>query len=224
MTQKQIAKQYSFLNGKQVNVYIGRVPCIYKHIEKELSLYEKENCFGKYESITIEIRKTHFNGKILTIIPKHCSCDGRLKDFKIERKDIDNLLVQLHSSYKMEHFFYNDTFCSDLKDLVNLFGIDEYNINELTDDWQIKVELSDLEVIFDINADNLCQLLADANEDRLSEDFDEEAKVLKALKESIDFEKLKDALPKLYYPNNQFKIITKSDLVKYLLTFKNIFL
>lgn len=115
----------------------------------------------------------------------------------------------------MENFFYDDTFCSDLDDLANVFDIDEDNANELQDDWQVKVEMSDLEPIFNIDADNLCQLLADANEDRLSEDFDEEARVLKALKEIIDFEKLKEALPKLYYPNNKFETITKADLVKW---------
>jgi len=115
----------------------------------------------------------------------------------------------------MEHFFYDDTFCSDLEDLANVFDIDEYNVNELKDDWQVKVEMSDLEPIFYVDADSLCQLLADANEDRLSEDFDEEANILKALKECIDFEKLKEALPKLYYPNNEFQTITKKDLVEY---------
>lgn len=114
----------------------------------------------------------------------------------------------------MEHFFYEDTFCSDLEDLANVFDINEDNVNELKDDWTVRVEFSDLEPIFKIDADNLCQLLADANEDRLSEDFDEEAKVLKAIKETIDFDKLKDALPKLYYPNNKFKTITKVDLVE----------
>ena len=115
----------------------------------------------------------------------------------------------------MEHFFYDDTFCSDLEDLANVFDIDEDNVNELKDDWQVRVEMSDLEPIFNIDAYNLCQLLADANEDRLSEDIDEKAKVTKALKETIDFEKLKEALPKLYYPNNKFKTITKADLVEW---------
>ena len=117
----------------------------------------------------------------------------------------------------MENFFYDDTFCLDLEDLANAFDINEDNVNDLKDDWQVKVELSDLEPIFNVNADNLCQLLADANEDRLSEDFDEEARVLKAIKETIDFEKLKEALPKLYYPNNKFETITKADLVEWIL-------
>lgn len=113
----------------------------------------------------------------------------------------------------MENFFYNDSFCTDIGDLIDILEIDDPNI--LKDDWQVRVEMSDLEPIFNIDADNLCQLLADANEDRLSEDFDEEAKVLKALQDSIDFEKLKEALPKLYYPNNKFETITKADLVEW---------
>lgn len=95
MTQKEMSKQYTFLNGKQVNVYIGRVPSIYKHIENELCLYEKENCFGKYSPIIIEIQKTHFNGRILTIIPKYVSCVGILKDFKIEENDIAKLQAHI---------------------------------------------------------------------------------------------------------------------------------
>ena len=115
----------------------------------------------------------------------------------------------------MENFLYDDTFCSNLEDLAYLFEIDEDNVNQLKDDWQVIVELSDLEPIFNVDANYLCQLLVDANEDRLPEDFDEEAKVLKALKEAIDFEKLKEALPKLYYPNNKFEKITKADLVEW---------
>jgi hypothetical protein len=115
----------------------------------------------------------------------------------------------------MNHFFYDDNFCLDIEDLAKVFDIDEDNVNELKDDWQVKVELTDLEPIFKVDADNLCQLLADTNHDRLSEDFEEEARVIEALKESIDFEKLKEALPKFYYPNYKFVTITKSDLVEW---------
>ena len=113
----------------------------------------------------------------------------------------------------MENFFYNETFFSDIGDLVDLFDINKKNINELSDDWQVKVELSDLEPIFKIDADILCQLLGDANEERLSEDFNEEENVLKALRGNIDFDKLQEALPKLYYQNAISKTITKADLI-----------
>ena len=113
----------------------------------------------------------------------------------------------------MENFFLDERFCSDLEDLANVLEIDEDNVNDLEDDWNIKIELTDLEPIFDIDAEKLCQILADSNEDRLSEDFTEEKTILQALKESIDFAKLTEMLPKLYYMNGKFQTITKSDLL-----------
>ena len=93
MNQKQISKQYSFLNGKQINVYIGRVPCKMKHIEYELSVLEKENMYGIYKEIIIEIHKTHFNGNTLTIYHNDFSCSGVLLPFKITQIDIDKLEI-----------------------------------------------------------------------------------------------------------------------------------
>ena len=97
MTQKQVSNQYNYLINKQVNVYIGRVPCEMKHIEKELSIKEKENVYGKYEQITITIRKTNFNGKVITIYPKYFQCMGVLLPFKITAEDMndfnDNTIV-----------------------------------------------------------------------------------------------------------------------------------
>jgi len=113
----------------------------------------------------------------------------------------------------MENFFYDSEFCATLYDLAEAISFNEDNPNELADDFRIKVELSTLEPIFKVDADSLCQLLADANEDRLSEDSNDEEEVLKALKECIDFEKLRQLLPKYYYPNNQFAYVTKADLI-----------
>jgi len=115
----------------------------------------------------------------------------------------------------MEHFFLDDRFMSSIEDLIEHLEIDEESANELPENWEEKVELSELEPIFKIDADTLCQLLADANEDRLTEEFGEESKVLNALKESIDFEKLNSLLPKLYYPSGKFEKITKSDILDY---------
>ena len=116
----------------------------------------------------------------------------------------------------MENFFYDDEYCSSLYDLAKLLGIDGTNLNDLDVYWYIEVELADLEPIFNVDADSLCQLLADANEDRLSEDSNEGLRVLLALQESIDFEKLRELLPKLYYPNGKYGYITNDDLVKIL--------
>ena len=115
----------------------------------------------------------------------------------------------------MEHFFYNDNLYSDLEEFLEYYGIDYDNVNNLPDTWSARIEHSDLEPIFEVDAEIICQLLADSNEDRLSEDFDEEKKVLKALKESIAFEKLKELLPKLYYANGKFETITKKDILNY---------
>ena len=52
----------------------------------------------------------------------------------------------------MENFFYEDTFCYDIEDLAAVLDINEDNVNALKDDWQVKVELSNLETIFKINA------------------------------------------------------------------------
>ena len=113
----------------------------------------------------------------------------------------------------MENFFYDDRFCSDISELMDVFDIDDENLAELEDDWKVRVELTDLEPIFKVDADILCQLLADANEDRLSEDFEQEEEIKKALKSCIDFDKLQAILPKMYYPNNKFVTITKQDLI-----------
>ena len=115
----------------------------------------------------------------------------------------------------MENFFYNDKFYIDLNHFVNDMDLEE-NISELESDWQVKVELTDLEPIFKLDADSLCEMLSSVFDERFSEDGDEEEKILKALKECIDFDKLKISLPQLHYPNNKFVVITKSDLVDYL--------
>lgn len=115
----------------------------------------------------------------------------------------------------MKNFFYNENFYSDIQALINNIHI-EFNVDnakELKEDWQIRVELADLEPIFEVDADILCELLANQNEDRLTENFGEEQDVLAALNECIDFEKLKEKLPKLYYPNGKFMSLKKSDLL-----------
>lgn len=116
----------------------------------------------------------------------------------------------------MENFFYNDEFYPDIECLVSYLGIYEENVNELDDNYSIKVELSNLEPIFSkIDASYICQLLADDEEDRLTENFDEEEEIMKALNESIDFIALNEKIPKYYYRANNFATITKSDLVEY---------
>ena len=116
----------------------------------------------------------------------------------------------------MENFFYEEHFCSDIKDLLGVLDIDEEDIVDLPERWRVGVELSNLEPIFSVDADTICQLFADANEDRLSEEFGEEEEYIDAFRDSIDFGKLHELLPKLYYPNGSFIIVNKLDLADYL--------
>jgi hypothetical protein len=111
----------------------------------------------------------------------------------------------------MENFHVEDKFYIELEDLFHDLDYDEEN--HPSDDWTLKVELSDLEPIFNIDAEKLCQMLADCNEERLTEHEDEEQKVLNAIKESVDFDKLRALLPKYYYPNGEFKTLTKQDFL-----------
>jgi len=115
----------------------------------------------------------------------------------------------------MENFFYDDRFCSDLSDLMDIFDIEEPK--NLKDDWTCKVGLSQLEPIFKVDAENLLKLLCYDNEERIGEDFDEkdEAKILISINKSVDFNKLKELLPQYYYPTSKFEIITKADLIEY---------
>jgi 5'-deoxynucleotidase YfbR-like HD superfamily hydrolase len=115
----------------------------------------------------------------------------------------------------MENFFYDDRFCGDLSYLMDVFDIEEPK--NLKDDWTCEIELTELEPIFKVDAKKLCQLLCNCNEERLGEEFDskDEERLLKAITESCDFEKLKELLPKYYYPQSKFKVVTKQDLIDY---------
>ena len=115
----------------------------------------------------------------------------------------------------MENFFYDDRFCGDLSDLMDVFDIEEPK--NLKDDWTCKVEMSELEPCIKLNAKKLLEILINENEERFGENFDasDEDKIMKCLTDSIDFDKLKDLMPKYYYPQSKFKVVTKQDLIDY---------
>ncbi len=121
-------------------------------------------------------------------------------------------------SSKIQDFFYGDDYyCNDLRDLTDDLGIYKENVNSLKDDWSLKIEFAVEEPIFKINAEYLCQLLADANKDRITDFFKEKESVLKALEECVDFDKLNNTLPKYVYPNGNVQIITKNDIINFFL-------
>lgn len=119
----------------------------------------------------------------------------------------------------MENFFYNDQFCSDLSDLMDIFDIDEDNLNELAEDWSVKVEESALEKIFVLKKQFVVGAIiqqTDTWQERFPEESDRVFKEIEdAIERSIDIEKMNELLPSLYYPNGDKFTITKINLVEW---------
>jgi len=118
----------------------------------------------------------------------------------------------------MENFFIEDEFFSTLDDLIDYIGLD---VEELDDNWTTKVKLSELEPMFQFNEKFIVDAIinnTDLFEDRFPEDSDNAfKKIEEAIIGSVDLEKLNKMIPSLYYPNCDYRIITKQDL----LDFKN---
>ena len=98
----------------------------------------------------------------------------------------------------------------EIEDITN-------DIENLNNNWSIEIELADLEPCIKIDLKRLFELIYDDNEERFGEDFDDsdELKIKNCLRESIDFDKLNDLMPKYYYPNGETLTITKQDLIDY---------
>jgi hypothetical protein len=119
----------------------------------------------------------------------------------------------------MENFFYDDRFCSDISDLMDIFDIDEENLSELEDNWMATCEETTFEKMFVLKKEFVLNAIlnqTDTWEDRFPEESDDLfKKIEKAIGESIDIEKLNDGIPSLYYPNGKKFIVTKKDLIDY---------
>ncbi len=113
----------------------------------------------------------------------------------------------------MENFFNGERFCTDLGDLMDDLDIGE-DVN-LPDDWTHKVEEAELQPMFQLDSEGLSDLLYNNNDERYDEDATQFDDVTKALKQSVDFDKLNSMIPKLWYPNGKFITVTKMDIVEY---------
>lgn len=122
----------------------------------------------------------------------------------------------------MENFFVDDKFHSDLESLMSDMGInDDDDIKALEEDWSVDCEESTLEKMFQVDekfiVDSIvCQ--TDKWEDRFPDPDNDErefAQIKKAIRESVDIEKMNSLLPELYYPNGKKFKITKKDLLEY---------
>ena len=120
----------------------------------------------------------------------------------------------------MEHFFIEDRFYSDLDDYINDCFPEDGAVEELEDDWSIRVQESKLEPMFQTNRadvhDVLLNFFYDTYDTRFSEDSEsQEEDLSRALKASFDVALFNSLVPKLYYPTT-FTTITKKDLLGYL--------
>ena len=114
----------------------------------------------------------------------------------------------------IENFFEDGEFYTDLEDFIyKVFDGEEEQVKELEDDTIFNCKGSELEPIIDFSSQWVTDRIDD---DRFSENnIDAEyEKITKILDDSIDFQKIINLLPKLYYENYNDKFtITKQDLL-----------
>ena len=110
-------------------------------------------------------------------------------------------------------YYFNDNFYSELYDLIDDELDFEKSPNELDDDFVLIYQECELQPIFTLDKDKLSDLLLDVYEDRFSEDGDESHEVIKAINESIDFDKLNSMIPELWYPKHEKLKLSKSEII-----------
>lgn len=117
----------------------------------------------------------------------------------------------------IENFFVDEKFFSDTDEYLIEVMENQYeveSVSELPDDFNEKIEFSELEKIVEFTPDDIIQSCI--SDDRFPEDDDElYSKIEKLLRRHIDFDKLNAEIPKLYYPNGEKMQITKADLIEW---------
>ena len=131
-------------------------------------------------------------------------------------------MEELKNFFTEDNIVNEQVFLRNTNELIELFGITQEVLGTLSDEWAIKVEMADLEPVFHIDANILCQLLGDANEDRISDEVSEKEAILNALNAHIDLDALNKDLPMYYYPNGVYKLITKAYLQDWFTANKNV--
>lgn len=120
----------------------------------------------------------------------------------------------------MEHFFIEDRFYSDLGDYINDCHDYGDGIDELPEDWTIRVQESKSEkcCVLSLNriVDNIMEDVFDLFDDRMPIENEYEINEIRnAIISGIDVQAINDSLPSYYYPAG-YATITKQDLLDYL--------
>ena len=137
---------------------------------------------------------------------------------KTEKQTLDPQLqktpVSSSASRFTENFFNDGEFYTDLEDFIyKVFDGEKQQITQLENDAVFECKGSKLEPLINFSSEWITERIDD---DRFSENNsdDEYGKIAKVLDENIDFKKIFDLLPKLYYENYKDKFtITKQDLL-----------
>ena len=117
----------------------------------------------------------------------------------------------------MENFFIDDKFYSNVEELLEDLEIE--TVDEIPENYSEKAESASLEPISKgITYEYLVDTVFSYLEDRMPEDYTKEFedKIVNAIKQSLDIDKLHSLMPKLWYANNEFITITREDLISYL--------
>ena len=116
-----------------------------------------------------------------------------------------------------ENFLYGDQFVTDYEDLMYYLGEDD--LNELPEDYSVKIQLSKSEKIFKMEENWIVDTIiqqTDKWEDRFPEDSDSVFKQIEsAIRSGVDFEKINQNLPDIYYPSGEYAVVTKQDLINF---------
>ncbi len=114
----------------------------------------------------------------------------------------------------MENFFYDNEYYDSIEDLIYKLVDSEDEIYELDDDFEIKCYPAKLEPLQEIDE---YWLLERMDEDRFPENDERtDDEILKILRENIDFKKINEAMPKLWYESYPPFILRKEDLIDYI--------
>lgn len=107
-----------------------------------------------------------------------------------------------------EAFFINEDYYEDILQYAEQVG----EIEDLPDDWSVEATCCEYQPIQVFSADWIAQMI---NEERFSEDQSETeyVKIINALNECVDFEKLNSLTPRLNYSTRQRYLICKQDLI-----------
>lgn len=168
--------------------------------------------FKKFLAFEYENGKIWFKDKLIT---NEQLCE-MLENVEIVDKHESEQLAETEDTLK--NFFYDEQFYQDLDMLVCSLDIEEIQEDYELDEVVCEVELAKEEPIFELNAKDLFDFLADTQEERLVEldnlqqEQQREKEIIDIINQCFDFKKFAKLLPKYYYSTGKYKEITKRDL------------